>query len=307
MKALEGAAPVADPADHFGGPARLLAGRAAGLDISPTSTRPNLYDRPGTPYLDARGAPTFPKPPTLRSPRLRRRRDPRAAAIPGLATRSSVHGHDWQAGLRPITCAATGPAASSRSTNIAFQGVRARFSFDVGSGSTGADFYDGGYDLGPGSSTLKAGLALRHPADHGQPDPIARLSLADSALGLDGLLRARERDLFAASQRHRTPTPGTPHRTPPFATFRTPKGKGAREKGPGARSSICRGDGPPLRSSVLAASRTRRASDCAARRPAGPDSTGAASFVSSRHRRPRHRGELRAAARPPAGRGSDRL
>ncbi len=41
-------------ADLFGGPARLLAGRAAGLDLFALDA-PHLFDRPGNPYLGPDG------------------------------------------------------------------------------------------------------------------------------------------------------------------------------------------------------------------------------------------------------------
>ena len=45
--------------DLFGGPARVLAGRAAGLDLFVLDA-PHLYDRPGNPYLGAGRAATGP-------------------------------------------------------------------------------------------------------------------------------------------------------------------------------------------------------------------------------------------------------
>ena len=46
--------PAHDYADLFGGPARVLAGKAAGLDLFAIDA-PHLFDRPGNPYLGPDG------------------------------------------------------------------------------------------------------------------------------------------------------------------------------------------------------------------------------------------------------------
>src|SRR5208337_1066669 len=51
---LADATVVRDYADLFGGPARVLAGQAAGLDLFAIEA-PHLYDRPGNPYLGPDG------------------------------------------------------------------------------------------------------------------------------------------------------------------------------------------------------------------------------------------------------------
>jgi starch synthase len=51
---IDARASVHDMADLFGGPARLLRGRAAGLDLLVLDA-PHLYARPGNPYLGPDG------------------------------------------------------------------------------------------------------------------------------------------------------------------------------------------------------------------------------------------------------------
>jgi len=54
LAALEDGAEVHRFADLYGGPARLLRGRAAGLDLMVLDA-PHLYSRPGGPYQDPSG------------------------------------------------------------------------------------------------------------------------------------------------------------------------------------------------------------------------------------------------------------
>ena len=54
MAGLEGGGMSREFDDLFGGPARLVAGRAGGLDLIVLDA-PHLYDRPGNPYLGPDG------------------------------------------------------------------------------------------------------------------------------------------------------------------------------------------------------------------------------------------------------------
>ena len=98
MAALQGAAAVHSVPDLFGGPARVLEGKAAGLHLLCIDA-PHLYDRPGTPYGHADGT-DFPDNPQRFAALAQ------VAAAIGLGAAGSfapdvVHGHDWQAGLAP--------------------------------------------------------------------------------------------------------------------------------------------------------------------------------------------------------------
>ena len=74
VKAKLGDAEVAhEYADLFGGPARVIAGRTAGLDIFALDA-PHLFDRPGNPYLGPDGTGLAGQRAPLRRARAGRRR-----------------------------------------------------------------------------------------------------------------------------------------------------------------------------------------------------------------------------------------
>ncbi len=106
---------AAEIPDLFGGPARLLAGTAAGLDLLAIDA-PHLYGRPGDPYLAPDGT-DWPD------------NAARFGALGSVAARIGtgllpdyrpdvVHGHDWQAGLAPaylhFARAPAGPRSPAR-------------------------------------------------------------------------------------------------------------------------------------------------------------------------------------------------
>lgn len=176
--------------DFFGGPARLLSGAAAGLQLLVLDA-PHLYGRAGGPYADAAGR-DWPDN-ALRFAALAR-----AGALvgqgllPGYAP-DILHAHDWQAGLAaPYLHYAGGPRPRTVMTihNLAFQGQFDRrllaslglppraFSQD------GVEYYG---DIG----FLKAGLALSDRITTVSPTYAAEIRTPDGGMGLDGLLRAR--------------------------------------------------------------------------------------------------------------------
>jgi starch synthase len=98
LGAFESAEPVHAFADLFGGPARLLAGSAAGLDLLVLDA-PHLYARPGNPYVDDAGRDW-----SDNAQRFAALAQAAAqlgqGAVPRLRP-DVVHAHDWQAGLAP--------------------------------------------------------------------------------------------------------------------------------------------------------------------------------------------------------------
>ena len=93
-----GQRPVLDLPDLFGGPARVLAGPAAGLALFCLDA-PHLFGRPGNPYVGPDGADW---PDNLQ----RFAALSRVAAMLGMGAVPGwvpdvVHAHDWQAGLAP--------------------------------------------------------------------------------------------------------------------------------------------------------------------------------------------------------------
>jgi starch synthase len=113
---------IAEFADCFGGPARLLAGTAEGLDLIVLDA-PHLYDRPGNPYVGPRRqglADNWQRFAALSLCRLRDRRGARSTTI----GRDILHAHDWQAALVPAYAlfGDAGPKTMMTVHNIAFQG-----------------------------------------------------------------------------------------------------------------------------------------------------------------------------------------
>jgi hypothetical protein len=106
-EALDGAETVHTFPDLHGGSARLLAGRAAGLELFALDAT-HLYARPGNPYP----APTARTGPTTRgaSPRSRSARPQSRAAPSHLSYRRSRTRMTGRPGSFQRTCA-TGPAA----------------------------------------------------------------------------------------------------------------------------------------------------------------------------------------------------
>ncbi|MBN9309816.1 glycogen synthase GlgA [Devosia sp.] len=176
--------------DLFGGEARLIAGRANGLDAIAIDA-PHLYDRPGNPYLGPDGKDW---PDNWR----------RFAALSFAGYEISrgivegyrpevLHCHDWQAGLVPAYVRFN-PGSTARTIvtvhNIAFQGV---FGWDVFNGlkldyeaaRTGSIEYFGNL------SYLKAGLLLADEVTTVSPTYAHEIRTAAYGMGLEGLLQSR--------------------------------------------------------------------------------------------------------------------
>ena len=179
-----------DP-DLFGGPARLLAARAAGLDLMVIDA-PHLFGRPGSIYLGADGR-DWPDNPE------------RFAALSWIAARIGaegaggwqphvIHGHDWQAGFVPEYLHLSGNPAGVRTVltihNIAFQGLsepqrmtalrlpRRRFTRE-------------GFEFWGRVSALKAGLVGADRLTTVSPTYAAELMRDEFGMGLDGVMRQR--------------------------------------------------------------------------------------------------------------------
>ncbi|MBV9736408.1 MAG: glycogen synthase GlgA [Acidisphaera sp.] len=176
--------------DLFGGPARLLAGRAAGLDLFALDA-PHLFDRPGGPYTDAQGR-DWPDNAQRFAALCRIAAAVARGAVGGYAP-DVLHAHDWQAGLAPAFLHyGEGPRPGSVMTvhNLAFQGqVPAHLLAELGLppralAIDGVEYYGSiGY--------LKAGLQLADRITTVSPSYAEEVRTPEGGMGLDGLLRAR--------------------------------------------------------------------------------------------------------------------
>jgi starch synthase len=180
--------------DLFGGPARIIAVQAEGLDMLLLDA-PHLYDRAGNIYLGPDGKDWHDN-------------DLRFAALSFAAAQIGLNGlgdwmpgvinaHDWQAGLVPAYLRQDGrpaPPVVMTIHNIAFQGV-----FDAKRLSplrlNSELFTTDGIEYFGKISFLKAGLALSQKITTVSPSYAAELLTPDFGMGLDGLLRERQMDL----------------------------------------------------------------------------------------------------------------
>ena len=180
--------------DLFGGPARVIAVQAEGLDMLLLDA-PHLYDRAGNIYLGPDGKDWHDN-------------DLRFAALSFAAAQIGLNGlgdwmpevinaHDWQAGLVPAYLRQDGrpaPPVVMTIHNIAFQGV-----FDAKRLSplrlNSELFTTDGIEYFGKISFLKAGLALSQKITTVSPSYAAELLTPDFGMGLDGLLRERQMNL----------------------------------------------------------------------------------------------------------------
>lgn len=187
---LEGAQPVARWPDFFGGEARVIAGRASGLDILALDA-PHLYDRPGGPYAGPDGA-DWPDN-GLRFAALAWAGAQVARGAAANWRPALVHAHDWQAGLVPAYLRfGEGPRVPSVMTvhNLAFQGQYPRESLAAFRLPSEA-FAMGGVEYYGTIGFLKAGLALADRLTTVSPRYALEIRTPEFGMGLDGLLRER--------------------------------------------------------------------------------------------------------------------
>lgn len=190
MEQLEAPREVARFGDLFGGPARVLAGQAAGLDILAIEAA-HLYDRTGGPYIAPEGR-DWPDNPQ------------RFAALSWVGAHLGVqgiegwlpqilHGHDWQAGLIPeYLLQMDGPRPKTVLTihNIAFTGAAdpgllAALRLDPGR------FHSEGFEFWGAISALKAGLLGSDALTTVSPTYADELMTPEFGMGLDGVMRMR--------------------------------------------------------------------------------------------------------------------
>ena len=173
-----------------GAPARLLAARAAGLDLLVIDA-PHLYARPGSPYAGADGK-DWPDNAQRFAALSEVAADIGRGALPGFVP-DIVHAHDWQTGLAPAYLHfGGGPRARTVMTihNIAFQGqfpvtLLAALGLPAQALTTQGVEYYGSIGF------LKAGIALADRITTVSPRYAMEIRTPEFGMGLDGLLNHR--------------------------------------------------------------------------------------------------------------------
>jgi starch synthase len=190
MKALEAAEQVFSLPNLHGGPARVLSGSSAGLDLLVLDAA-HLFARPGNPYSSPDGA-DWPDNGIRFSALGRIAADIGQGSIPAFAP-DIVHAHDWQAGLTHAYLQYSGrprPGTVMTVHNLAFQGQFPRALLEE-IGLPPDSFNIDGVEYYGAIGFLKAGLRFADRVTTVSPTYAAEIQRPDQGMGLDGLLRGR--------------------------------------------------------------------------------------------------------------------
>ncbi len=190
LQALGAPQTVLEEADYFGGPARLLAGEAAGLSLFVLDA-PHLFGRAGNPYM-APGGTDWPDNPQRFAALGYTALLLAQGAVPGFVP-DIVHAHDWQGGLAPAYlhyAGGTRPRTVMTIHNMAFQGW-APASLLGTLRLPPAAFAIEGVEYFGGIGMLKAGLYCADRITTVSPSYAAEICTTEGGMGLDGLLRSR--------------------------------------------------------------------------------------------------------------------
>ncbi len=190
LSALDDATRVHEFADLFGGPATVLRGTAASLDLLVIDA-PHLFGRPGNPYLGPGGT-------EWQDNGLRFAGLGAAAAalgtgiVPGLEF-DIVHAHDWQAAMAIVYLrhhAGRRPGTVMTVHNLAFQG-RYRSTLFPRFGLPPSAFGLDGLEYHSDVNFLKGGLSYADRLTTVSPTYAREITGEENGMGLDGLLRYR--------------------------------------------------------------------------------------------------------------------
>ena len=190
MAALTQADPIYAVPTLYGAAARVLAGKAAGLELFVLDA-PHLFDRPGNPYVGPDGG-DWPDNAQRFAALARMAADIGLGAVPGWVPQA-VHCHDWQTGLTPAYLALAGggrPRTVMTIHNLAFTGqVPMSLWRELGLppealGTDGVEFYQ---SIG----FMKAGLYYADAISTVSPTYAAEIQTPAFGCGFDGLLRSR--------------------------------------------------------------------------------------------------------------------
>ena len=194
MAALPEDAEARELARLPGGRARLVGARAAGIDVMVLDS-PQLFDRPGNPYLgpDGRDWPDNP----LRYGALCRLAARVATEGVGGWRPRVVHLHDWQAGLTAAFLKlGRRPAPPSLLTvhNIAFQGLFPPEAM-TSLGLPETRFHPDGFEYFGQLGFLKAGLVYADRISTVSPTYARELTSPEFGMGLEGVIASRRAEV----------------------------------------------------------------------------------------------------------------
>lgn len=177
-----------------GAPARLLAGRASGLDLLVLDS-PHLYARAGNPYVAADGT-DWPDNAQRFAALGAAAADVALGGVPRF-TPDIVQAHDWQAALAVARLHYAGgrrPGTVMTIHNLAFQGKFSKDLLDT-LGLPAHAFTADGVEYFGDIGFLKAGIALADRITTVSPTYANEIRSAEHGMGLDGLLRHRAGDV----------------------------------------------------------------------------------------------------------------
>ncbi|MDR3526285.1 MAG: glycogen synthase GlgA [Rhizomicrobium sp.] len=194
LAALEGATVLHSYADLFGTEARLLVGRAKGLDVIVLDA-PAFYTRSGGPYGDAAGV-DWPDN-WQRFGALSRAAADLAEGKAGAPSFDILHAHDWQTALAAAYLHYDGSDVPSVVTvhNIAFAGWFPAHVFPS-LGLPDHAFQIEGVEYYGGVGFLKAGLHTATAITTVSPTYAEEIRQPDFGMGLEGLILARRDRVF---------------------------------------------------------------------------------------------------------------
>lgn len=189
LRALDGGVVVARLDYLFGGEARIVAAKAAGLDLFVIDA-PHLYARDGDPYRAPDGHDWGDN--AFRFAALSRVALMLSQGLVGGYRPDVVHAHDWQSGLAPAYLHYAGSMTPSVMTihNLAFQGQFPAYL--LGELGFPADAYNiHGVEYYGAIGYLKAGVQFADRITTVSPTYAAEIRAPGMGMGMDGLLRAR--------------------------------------------------------------------------------------------------------------------
>ena len=227
--------------DLLGVKARVLAVRVDGLDMLVLDA-PALFDRDGTPYLDANGNDWHDN--DLRFAALSRAAALIARDGVGGWRPEIVHLHDWQAGLTPVYMTELGAPQPTILTihNIAFHGLTGQDRMGA-LGLPWSGFHPDGFEFYGHISALKAGLTASWAITTVSPTYAQELTTEEFGLGLEGVIRARAAHMTGILNGIDTEQ-WTPTTDPAILPFSTPRGKMANTDALRAEFGLAPCNGP---------------------------------------------------------------